>query len=105
MRSSNALGSLIRCSGCQRSFCFGWTIASRCDTPRLPHPDREDASSPIQSYDDWLKVKCKAWEGKAQATLTAMQDGNSDFESAGIAYTEILTKLKSALEKQATSLA
>ena len=82
-------------------------VSSRAGTQpqRRPHPDRENENSPIQNYDGWLKVKCKAWEGKAQATLTAMQDGNSDFDKANIAYTEILTKLKSALEKQATSLA
>ncbi len=70
----------------------------------LPHPDRENANSPIQTYADWLKVKCKAWEDNAQATLTAMRNGNSDFETASSAYTEIITKLKKALEKQAAAL-
>lgn len=71
----------------------------------IDHPDRELPGSKIGTYDDWLKVKCASWAGQARATLTAMRDGNSDFESASSAYTEILTKLKSALEKQAAALA
>jgi len=71
----------------------------------IAHPDRELPDSKIATYDDWLKVKCAAWAGKAQSTLAAMKEGNSDFETVDTAYTGILTKLKSALEKQAAALA
>jgi len=70
----------------------------------IPHPDSDLPDSQIATYADWLNVKCEAWSGKAQTVLTALQHESSDFETANRDYTQILTKLKSALEKQAATL-
>lgn len=70
----------------------------------IAHPDANLPDSKTTTYDEWLKVKCAAWAGKAETALTAMQDGTTDFEQASSTYTEILTKLQSALQKQATAL-
>ena len=71
----------------------------------LPHPDRELQGSTLDTYADWLNVKCKAWEGKAAQVLASLRDGTLDRDTADEQYTEIIRKLKTALEKQAAALA
>lgn len=75
------------------------------DLAAIKHPDRDAPDSGISTYADWLRIKCKAWEDKANGVLTAFRDGSIDQATADAQYTEIVKKLKVALEKQAAALA
>jgi len=71
----------------------------------IQHPEHDTPDSNIATYADWLRVKCKAWEVKATDVLASLRDGSIDPDTADERYSGILTKLKTALQKQADSLA